>query len=310
MVKSGVPTYVLRTNKLSKSYNGEYVVKDVSMSIKKGEIYGFIGENGAGKTTLIRLVSGLAIPTEGSIELFGDSSHQGVIDGRKRLGVLIESPAFYPNMTAYENMEIIRIQKGVPGKGCIKEKLNLVGLGDTDKKKVKDFSLGMKQKLGVAMALLGDPEFLILDEPTNGLDPMGIVDMREFLKKLNRENDITILISSHILSELHQLATCYGIINKGKLVEEISQGELNEKCKKSLEIKVNDINKAVWVLESILKTNKYKVLPGEIIRLYDFIENPGVVSSTFSSEGIIIQQLSIKGDDLEDYFMHLVGGRK
>lgn len=309
MKHNNISNYVLRTNKISKSYKKDYVVKDVSMNIKKGDIYGFIGKNGAGKTTLIRLVSGLAIITNGSMELFGDSTDQGIIDGRKRIGSLIEGPVFYPKMTAYENMELIRIQKGIPGKECIKEKLELVGLGDTGKKRVKDFSLGMKQKLGLAISLLGDPEFLILDEPTNGLDPMGIVEMRELLKRLNKEKDITILISSHILSELYQLATCYGVINKGRLVEEISQVELDEKCKKSLEVKVDNVNKAVWVIENILKSNDYKILPENIIKLYDFIDEPGKISTTFVKENIEIQQLSVKGDDLEDYFMNLVGGK-
>lgn len=303
-----ISDYALRTNKLSKLYKGEYVVKEVSMNIKKGDIYGFIGKNGAGKTTLIRLVSGLATITSGSIEIFNDSTEQGIVDGRRRIGALIETPSFYPNMTAYENMELIRFQKGIPGKSCIKEKLDLVGLGDTNKKKVKDFSLGMKQRLGVAMATIGDPEFLILDEPTNGLDPIGIIEMRELLKKLNKEKGITILISSHILSELYQLATCYGIINKGKLVEEIRQSELDEKCKKSLEIKVDNINKAVWVIENIFKSKNYKVFPEETIRLYDFINDPGYVSTSFAKEDIVIRQLTSKGDDLEDYFMNLVGG--
>ncbi|WP_042278410.1 ATP-binding cassette domain-containing protein [[Clostridium] dakarense] len=310
MTISEVSDYVLRTNKLSKLYKGEYVVKNVSMNIKNGDIYGFIGKNGAGKTTLIRLVSGLANISNGSIEIFGDSTEKGIIDGRKRIGALIETPSFYPNMTAYENMELIRLQKGIPGKSCIKEKLNLVGLGDTGKKKVKDFSLGMKQRLGVAMAIIGDPEFLILDETTNGLDPIGIVEMRELLKKLNKENNITILISSHILNELYQLATCYGVINKGKLVEEIRQSDLDERCKKSLEINVDNVNKAVWTIENILKSENYTVLPGDTIKLYDFLDNSGYVSTSFAKEDIVIRQLSYKGDDLEDYFMNLVGGKE
>lgn len=166
----------------------------------------------------------------------------------------------------------------------------------------------MKQKLGLAMALLGDPEFLILDEPTNGLDPMGIVYMRELLKKLNKENGVTILISSHLLSELNQLATRYGILNNGELVEQLTQKELDEKCKKALEIKTDDLKKTTWVLENILKTTNYKVLPNEVIKVYDYINESGKVSKALSQEGITIYQISISGDNLENYFMSIVGG--
>ncbi|MGL4570547.1 MAG: ATP-binding cassette domain-containing protein [Clostridium sp.] len=296
--------YILRTNKLCKAYKGTKALNNVNMSIKKSEIYGFIGRNGAGKTTLIRVVTGLVKKFEGNIEIFNKDNN---IE-RKRIGTLIEMPAFYGDMTASDNMELLRIQKGIPGKECIEEKLKLVGLNNIEKKKVKNFSLGMKQKLGLAMALLGDPEFLILDEPTNGLDPMGIVEIRELLKKLNKEKGITILISSHLLSELYQLATCYGIIHNGKLIEEITQYELDEKCKKALEIKVSDINKATCVLENILKTTNYKVLPNNTIKMYDYIENPGKVSDALSHENITIYQIHTKGDDLEEYFMKLVGG--
>ena len=226
----------------------------------------------------------------------------------RSIGTLIEMPAFYGDMTAVDNMELVRLQKGIPGKACINEKLELVGLTNIEKKKVKDFSLGMKQKLGLAMALLGDPEFLILDEPTNGLDPMGIVYMRELLKKLNKENGVTILISSHLLSELNQLATRYGILNNGELVEQLTQKELDEKCKKALEIKTDDLKKTTWVLENILKTTNYKVLPNEVIKVYDYINESGKVSKALSQEGITIYQISISGDNLENYFMSIVGG--
>lgn len=302
--------YVLRTNKLSKRYKDEYAIQDVSMNIKEGEIYGFIGRNGAGKTTLIRLVTGLGTITNGTIELFGGNGEDCNSKARKRIGALIENPAFYGDMTAYENMELIRLQKGIPGKGCIEEKLELVGLTNVKKKKVKKFSLGMKQKLGLAMALLGEPEFIILDEPTNGLDPMGIIEMRELLKKINKEKNITMLISSHILGELYQLATCYGIINNGKLLEEITQKELDEKCRKNLEIKVDNTEKAVWIIENILETTNFKVIGGDIIRLFEFVEDPGKVSKAFANEGIVVEQIAQKGEDLESYFMNLVGGNK
>ncbi|MBS3202643.1 MAG: ATP-binding cassette domain-containing protein [Clostridiales bacterium] len=300
--------HVLRTISLNKKYNGKAVLKDLNMSIKRGDIYGLIGKNGAGKTTLIRLITGLANLSSGSIEIFDGDNDKSITSERKRIGTLIEMPAFYGDMTAVDNMELVRLQKGIPGKACINEKLELVGLTNIEKKKVKDFSLGMKQKLGLAMALLGDPEFLILDEPTNGLDPMGIVYMRELLKKLNKENGVTILISSHLLSELNQLATRYGILNNGELVEQLTQKELDEKCKKALEIKTDDLKKTTWVLENILKTTNYKVLPNEVIKVYDYINESGKVSKALSQEGITIYQISISGDNLENYFMSIVGG--
>lgn len=241
--------YVLRSHHLSKVYKTDYALNRVNMSIKKGAIYGFIGQNGAGKSTLIRIVSGLASPTNGSIELFGKRDAQDLSEARKRIGSIIESPALYPDMTARENLETHRLLRGIPGKSCIEKTLTLVSLQNTGRKKAKNFSLGMKQRLVLAIALLGDPEFLILDEPTNGLDPMGVVEMRELLKKLNRENGITILISSHILSELHLLASHFGIIHKGELLEQLSAAELHEKCQHYLHIKVDDAGKAAAVIE-------------------------------------------------------------
>lgn len=300
--------YILKANSLNKDYNGRSVLKNLNMSIKRGEIYGLIGKNGAGKTTLMRLITGLANISNGSVEIFNSQNDKCITTERKRIGALIEMPAFYGDMTAVDNMELVRLQKGIPGKACIKEKLELVGLTNIEKKKVKDFSLGMKQKLGLAIALLGDPEFLILDEPTNGLDPMGIVQMRELLKKLNKENGITILISSHLLSELNQLATNYGILNNGEIVEELSQSELNNKCKTALEIKTDNLKLSTWVLENTLKTTNYKVLPDGKIKIYDYINEPGKVSKALSEEGIIIYQINVSGDSLESYFMNLIGG--
>ncbi len=211
-------------------------------------------------------------------------------------------------MTAYENLEAFRIEKGIPGKECIDKILKSVGLYEDRNKKLKNFSLGMKQKLALAIALLGDPEFLILDEPINGLDPMGIKEIRELLKKLNKEKNITMLISSHILGELYQLATCYGIIHKGKLMEQITLKELDEKCKRSLSIKVDDVNKAATILETELSTNNFKVLPDGTIKLYDYVDNSRLVSSTLTKQNIIIDQIMPNESNLEEYFINLVGG--
>lgn len=224
---------------ITKKYRNTLALNQVSMSVMQGDIYGFIGENGAGKTTMIRLLTGLAEPTTGKIALFGESNKK-LAKQRERIGCIIESPSLYLDMTAYENLEVQRLQRGIPGKGCIDNALALVGLKDTGKKKAKDFSLGMRQRLALAIALLGNPEFLVLDEPINGLDPTGIIELRNLLKRLNKERGITILISSHILTELHQLANRYGILHEGKLLQEITATELDKRCKKHLLLQVND----------------------------------------------------------------------
>ncbi|APR00832.1 ABC transporter family protein [Clostridium botulinum] len=300
--------YILKTTNLSKKYKKDFVVDSVNISIKRGEIYGFIGENGAGKTTFIRMITGLVAPTNGEIKLFSKEKADELGNVRKRIGALIERPAFYPYMTAYENLEAFRIEKGIPGKECIDKILKSVGLYEDRNKKLKNFSLGMKQKLALAIALLGDPEFLILDEPINGLDPMRIKEIRELLKKLNKEKNITILISSHILGELYQLATCYGIIHKGKLMEQITLKELDEKCKRNLSIKVDDVNKAATILETELSTINLKILPDGTIKLYDYVDNPRLVSSTLTKANIIIDQIMPNESNLEEYFINLVGG--
>jgi len=300
--------YVLKSNRLSKKYHNNMALKKVDILIKKGSIYGFIGQNGAGKSTLIRLVCGLVYPTTGTIELFGKNSEQELIEARKRIGTIIEGPALYPNMTASENLEAHRLLKGIPGKECIEKNLTLVGLQNTGKKKAKNFSLGMKQRLGLAIALLGDPEFLILDEPINGLDPMGVVEIRELLKKLNQEYGITILISSHILSELHLLATHYGIIHEGELLEQLSATELNEKCQQYLHIKVDNPDKAATVIERHFITQDFEVMPDGSIKLFAFVDVPGEVSKALTNEGLVIEQFMPMGEDLETYFTHLIGG--
>ncbi|NLZ47625.1 MAG: ATP-binding cassette domain-containing protein [Clostridiales bacterium] len=299
---------ILKSYNLSKTYNKINALEDVNITIKKGQIYGFIGQNGAGKTTLFRIISGLSFQSKGALELFGESEGRKLELARRRMGCIIESPVFYPFKTAYENLEIDRIQKGIPGKECIEKALTMVGLDKVKNKKVRNFSLGMKQRLGIAMALLGDPEFLILDEPINGLDPTGIVEIREILKKLNTEYGVTILISSHILAELYQLANCYGIIHKGKLLEEITAEELANRCQKFLYIKVDDVAKASVIIDKKLNSSNFKVLPGNIIRLYDYLDAPAKVSTTLTMAGIAVEQITPMGDDLETYFSKLIGG--
>ncbi|MCM2996092.1 ATP-binding cassette domain-containing protein [Paenibacillus cellulositrophicus] len=300
--------YVLRTTNLTKTFKNGIALDKVNLSIKRGSIYGFIGQNGAGKSTLIRIAAGLAFPTEGSVELFGYSGPAETNEARKRIGSIIESPALFPQMTAEENVEANRLLRGIPGKDIVKRSLELVGLEGTGRKKAKNFSLGMKQRLGLAIALLGDPEFLILDEPTNGLDPMGVVEMRELLKRLNQERRITILISSHILSELHLLATHYGIIHRGVLLEELTAKELQEKCRQFIHIKVNDPAAAASVLQNRLDTTEFEVMPDGSIQLYDHLEHPGRVSTALAASGLEIEQFMPKGEDLETFFTKRIGG--
>jgi len=300
--------YVLKTNNLTKSYHGTKVLKDVSITLEAGKIYGLIGRNGAGKTTLMRLVSGLAFPTEGIIELFGKSDKDGLQQERKRLGCMIEYPSFIPYMSAEENLNYHRIIWGVPSKTIVKELLEMVGLNNTGRKKAKNFSLGMKQRLGIAISLLSDPELLILDEPINGLDPIGVVDIRKLLTTLCDERQITIIISSHNLPELYQLATDYIIIHKGQIKQSITLEELDEKCRHHYVIGCNQPEKLVSVLEMKLNTSNFKVMPDKTVKLYDYLEDRDLVAKTIYDNGIIVNHFSVQGDTLEDYFISALGG--
>ena len=299
---------VLKTYNITKKYGEQLAVDNVNMTIKKGDIYGFIGQNGAGKTTLIRLITGLIHKSGGEIELLGANEENELNKARTMVGSLIESPSLYTNMTARENLEVSRLVRNIQGKKCIDEVLELVGLKDVEKKKVKNFSLGMRQRLGIANALMGNPKLLILDEPINGLDPMGIVEIRELLKKINKEKDMTILISSHILSELSELATTYGIISNGKLIEEITAKQLSEKCRQYIDLKVDDTARAVILLERELGISDYEVLEDSNIKVFSNLDNVGEVNSLLSRSGIIVESISVKGENLEEYFMNKVGG--
>lgn len=299
---------VLKTYNITKKYGEQLALDNVNMTIKKGDIYGFIGQNGAGKTTLIRLITGLIHKSGGEIELLGANEENELNKARTMVGSLIESPSLYTNMTARENLEVSRLVRNIPGKKCIDEVLELVGLKDVEKKKVKNFSLGMRQRLGIANALMGNPKLLILDEPINGLDPMGIVEIRELLKKINKEKDMTILISSHILSELSELATTYGIISNGKLIEEITAKQLSEKCRQYIDLKVDDTARAVILLERELGISDYEVLEDSNIKVFSNLDNVGEVNSLLSRSGIIVESISVKGENLEEYFMNKVGG--
>jgi ABC-2 type transport system ATP-binding protein len=301
---------ILQTRNITKRYSGKAAVDSVSMAIRKGDIYGLIGRNGAGKTTLMRMIAALTPASGGEVELFGETSAAGLNNARRRLGCVIEIPALYPNLTAVQNLEYYRILRGIPDKSVVEKALQTVALTDTGKKKFKNFSLGMKQRLGLALALLNNPDFIILDEPINGLDPMGIVEMRETFKKLNQKHGITIMISSHILTELSMVATRYGIINDGKLIKELTNDELKEQCQRCIAVTVDDTAKAVTILETVLKTTKYKVINDREIRIYDYLDNSAEVTFQLNSGGVRVSSLSEIGDNLEDYFISLVGEGK
>lgn len=302
--------YILRTNNLTKSYHSVNALHDVSIALKAGRIYGLIGQNGAGKSTLMRLITGLCFPTGGNMELFGHTEERAMRVERKRLGSMIEYPSLVPNMTAKENLRVHRIMKGVPDKKMEDDLLELVGLTGTGKKQARNFSLGMKQRLGIAIALLGNPELLILDEPINGLDPIGVVEIRNLLKRLCEERHIAILISSHNLPELFQTATDYIIIHKGEIKQALTLEELEERCRHHLLIGSLEPEKLASVLEMKLGTRNYKVMPDKMVKLYDFLDEKERVAKVLFENGIVITNLSNEGDTLEDYFISVVGGGK
>lgn len=285
------------------------VLDHLDMEIRRGEIYGFVGANGAGKSTLIRILAGFSRQTDGTLELFGETDPKKLYIQRRRINGIIEKPAIYPHLSAGDNLEICRKQRGIKETGCIAEILREVGLSDTGSKKAKNFSLGMRQRLGIAMALLGGSEFLFLDEPVNGLDPEGMVSLRELLKRLNQERGITILISSHLLSELHQLATCYGFIHNGKMLEQITSEELNKKCRKYLYIKVDQAERAQDVLRTALGLQNLEMLPDGGIKIHDVPEglDVGRIGRELVLKDMNIETMTVKSDELDQYYLSLIG---
>lgn len=297
---------ILQLERLTKVYGKRKaaVIDQFDLTIKKGHIYGLIGPNGAGKTTIMKMIAGLTAPTSGTITIFGNSQNLG--ESRSRMSFMLEAPYLDGSMTALENMRYIRYVRGVAKEERIKEVLEYVGLADTGKKPVKQFSLGMKQRLGIGMALLPGPEIMILDEPVNGLDPEGIVDVRNILRQLCFEEGITILISSHLLSELSELCTDFAIINHGKLAESFSDVELAEKCRSFLTIKTNDIDKTAAVLEQNLHVTEYKVVGKDELRLFTHLDKVETVSKTITDSGLILTKLVLEGENLEEYYLSKV----
>jgi len=298
--------YVLETKALCKQYKDFKALNNLNMHVPKGAIYGFVGKNGAGKTTLIRLVTGLQEPTSGEFSLYGITSNdRKVLKARKRIGAVVETPSIYMDMTAEENLCVQFTTLGVPSFDGIPELLKLVGLSDTGKKKAKHFSLGMRQRLGIAIALAGSPDFLILDEPVNGLDPQGIVEIRELILKLNHEMGITVLISSHILDELSRLATYYGFIDRGNIVKEISAKELEAACRKKTVATVSDTARFILALDGFHAA--YSVLDGSTVEFYNAIPTTEL-SDAAKAAGCSIFTMQQQEESLESYYMNLVGG--
>ncbi|WP_066251106.1 ABC transporter ATP-binding protein [Neobacillus drentensis] len=301
-------SFVIKTNQLTKSYKGKEIITKVNMKVKKGEIYGFLGPNGAGKTTIMKMLTNLVKPTSGEIEIFGEKLTNTSYEVLKRMGTIIEYPVFYDRLTARENLELHCEYMGYYDKKAIDSALDLVKLTNIEDKSVKEFSLGMKQRLGIARAIITKPELLILDEPINGLDPVGIKELRDLFHMLCREYGMTMLISSHILGEIEQIADTIGVIRDGELIKEVSMEEIHQQNMDYIELTVNDVNKAVYVLEEELRLTNFKVVDGSRFRIYDTGSTQSEISKTLILNGVLIEEINKKNHSLEDYFITLING--
>lgn len=300
---------IIETFQLSKKFKDAEVIKPLDFELKKGEICALIGKNGAGKSTIFKMLAGQFMPTSGDIQLFGKSGKE-LMKARKRMGFMIETPAFFPDFTATQNLEYFRIQRGVAEKERIPEVLEIVDLRQEKKKKFSEYSMGMKQRLGIALCLLGSPDCLVLDEPINGLDAEGIMEIRNLLTKLNQEMHITILISSHILTELEQLATRFTFLKNGEIVEELSKAELEEKSKKQLLLTVDNPAKAAQVLEQAEMNIPFNVLPNQVISIGNHTESAGKINRLLVNNGVTVHEFRMESGKLEEYFLGLVEEEK
>lgn len=296
--------YLLSTEGVTKRYGAQRAVDNVTIHVKQGEIYGLIGKNGAGKTTLLKMIGGLADATEGLIFCFGESNKKSTLL-KRRVGVLIEAPGIYPHMTAAQNLKMKCLALGVHDKQVIPDLLKTVGLEDVGRKRVGKFSLGMKQRLGIALALVGNPDLVLLDEPINGLDPQGIVQVRELLEELNQKRGITFIIASHILEELSKIATRYGFIHEGKLKEEISAKELADKCGEHIEIITGNNEKACTVLDRMGIRN-YRVAGQGQIQIFERMDDMGEIVVQLAEHSVTLQSITQKNEALEDYYFNLI----
>jgi ABC-2 type transport system ATP-binding protein len=299
---------ILETRNLSKKYKGTVALDNVSVTLKKNHIYGFIGENGAGKSTFMKIISGLIFPTSGDYSLMGESDPKAIEAKRKMVGTMIEGPYLYPKYTVRQNVEIQRMLVGNPDKSATDKVIELVELTEHQKKAAKKLSMGMKQRLGIAMAMIANPQFLILDEPINGLDPKNIIALRNMLKKINEERECTIFVSSHILSELYLLATDFIFIHKGRIIETDTHEMLEEKCSQYIQVKDSNIPETVTILEKHFPGTSYKVEADDTVKIYGKPEMKTELSKYLMEAGILISELSEKEQSLEDYFMTITGG--
>ena len=297
---------VIQTMGLSKRYKDNWAVDHLDLRVEQGDIYGFIGRNGAGKSTTLKLLCGLAQPTQGEALIFGKPIRDSV--ARRRVGSLIEQPGLYPDLSGRENLRLYATLLGLDSPARqVDEILETVGLSPKEKKPVKHYSMGMKQRLGVGLALLGGPDLLLLDEPINGLDPEGIREMRELLLRLNRERGLTLLISSHILGELSKIATRYGIIQQGRMVEQITAGELTQKCTDYLHLQADQPQKAAALLERELRLSRWEMRPEGEIRIYEAVDTKAV-GQILTQAGIAVEEMGLHRQDLESYFLERMGG--
>lgn len=299
---------VLQTEGLTKEYGDFTALDHVSVRLEKKHIYGFIGENGAGKSTFMKIITGLTYPTKGTYSILGKETDPEREKMRKYIGSMIEAPALYPNYSIMKNLELQRILMGNPDKTICDKVLDMVGLTEAKHKKVSNLSMGMKQRLGIAKALIGNPQLLILDEPINGLDPQNIVALRVLLKKLSEEKKVTIFISSHILNELYLLATDFIFIHEGRIIEELTHEQLEAKCRQYIRIKVDNVPVALTVLDQLPETSDYKVISDKEIHLYSDTKNMEYISRAFMQNNIVIMELSVMEQTLEDYFITITGG--
>ncbi len=300
--------YAIETVNLTKEYHGRIVADGINLHVPKGKIYALLGRNGAGKTTTMKMLLRLIRPTDGSIYLFGENCSRFGKGNYHRIGSVIEAPAFYENLTAKENLEILARLRGMHRRDTIENALFAVHLDKEDKKLFREYSLGMKQRLGLAAAVMHEPELLILDEPMNGLDPIGIHETRAYLLQLCREKGTTIFVSSHVLNEVEQLADVIGVINKGKLLEETNLQELYRQRRRYAEFEVSDVNRAAFVLERRFRISDYAIIGNNILRLYEKIDSRAQINSGLVAEGIFVGKVCVESGKLEEYFTELVGG--
>lgn len=299
---------VIQINQLSKTFKGTETVSNVNMNIKKGEIYGFLGPNGAGKTTIMKMILNLVKPSSGEINVFNQPVLTTSYRYLKKIGSIIEYPVFYERLTAKENLELHCQYIGYHDKKAVKEALEIVGLHNVGNKKIHEFSLGMKQRLGIARAIVAKPEILILDEPINGLDPIGIKDIRELLLLLKEKYGVTILISSHIVSEIESIADTIGIINDGKLLKEVKMEEIRKENVEYLEIKVDNLKKTTRVLKDKLGINKYEIVDHDLIRVFEQDISQSQINKELIINDVIVKEIEKKQHNLEEYFLNLIGG--